>query len=82
MIESKQAQFDVIAGIPQALSYLLGQPDSTAPREYHAMVTNEREVVFLRRTAAAPIYSQSNVYQVLDREGDLAEILQGLKWIG
>ena len=82
VIESKQARFDVFSGIPQALSYLLSQPSeiqASIDRYRFAMVTNDREVVFL---VPSPAYSQSRVYQVIDGDKDLDEILKGLKWIG
>lgn len=110
VIESKQAQFDILTGIPQALSYLLSQspsPQVTEPRQgdkasgdrqrdfplgrlhqRFGMVTNGREVVFLKLTPVestqqSPIYySQSKAYQVIDEESDLPQILRGLKWIG
>lgn len=96
VIESKQAQFDVLVGIPQALSYLLSQPDRNqlaAPQQTNeksgrfGMVTNGREVVFLKLTPTdssipSPVYSQSKAYQVIDEEADLPQILNGLKWIG
>lgn len=86
VIESKQARFDVTAGIPQALGYLLSQPaeaQASPHLDRFAMVTNGREVVFLKlRAAPTPVYSQSHVYQVIDEDEDLTAILQGLKWIG
>lgn len=86
VIESKQARFDVTAGIPQALSYLLSEPaeaQSPAEPDRFAMVTNGREVVFLKLAASpSPMYCQSHVYQVIDEDEALAEILKGLKWIG
>lgn len=86
VIESKQARFDVFSGVPQGLSYLLSQPAetqiSTEQRRF-AMVTNGREVVFLKLgVVPSPTYSQSRVYQVIDGDKDLDEILKGLKWIG
>ncbi|NEP55110.1 MAG: type I restriction endonuclease subunit R [Moorea sp. SIO3C2] len=109
VIESKQAQFDILTGIPQALSYLLSQPpkaqvsssrhaksglgehQSELPlghlHQRFGMVTNGREVVFLKLTPASnerssPHYSQSKAYQVIDEDEDLPQILRGLKWVG
>ncbi len=105
VIESKQSRFDVMSGIPQALSYMLTQPpaaqksgtqaisdDDCCGSDRFGMVTNGREVVFLKlnpeqsrmqgKTDRMPIYSQSKVYQVIETEEDLTEILQGLKAIG
>ncbi|WP_416666413.1 type I restriction endonuclease [Egbenema bharatensis] len=88
VIESKQSRFDVTTGIPQALSYMLSQPAasataSTGEGDRFGMVTNGREVVFLKlNPQQPPVYSQSKVYQVIETVGDLSEILQGLKAIG
>lgn len=86
VIESKQSRFDVTSGVPQALSYLLSQsPNATAiaASNRFGMVTNGREVVFLKLSPhPSPIYVQSRVYQVIEVEEDLTHILQGLKVIG
>ena len=85
VIESKQSRFDVTVGIPQALSYLLS-PSAVQVSEgsdRFGMVTNGREAVFLKlMLQPSPMYVQSRIYQVIDAEGDLTEILQGLKVIG
>lgn len=105
VIESKQSRFDVMSGIPQALIYMLAQSladrksgtevtsdDDCGGSDRFGMVTNGREVVFLKltpgqllmqgNTKQTPIYSQSAVYQVIETEKDLTQILQGLKAIG
>ena len=88
VIESKQSRFDVTSGIPQALSYLLGQPGKAQAIDDHhrfGMVTNGREVVFLKLhllSTQQPVYVQSRTYQVIETEADLTQILQGLKVIG
>lgn len=86
VIESKQSRFDVTSGIAQALSYMLSQSSSAEPAtgiDRFGMVTNGREVVFLKLNSQQPlVYTQSRVYQVIDAEEDLTHILQGLKIIG
>jgi len=97
VIESKQSRFDVMSGVPQALSYMLSQPAAAQnPNGFNhtrfGMVTNGREVVFLKldpgqyahqeKVSQTPIYSQSKVYQVIETKQDLTQILQGLKVIG
>ncbi len=92
VIESKQSRLDVIAGIPQALTYLLSRPAEAQPAELadrFGMVTNGREVVFLKLQPALPTappaplqYVQSRIYQVIEDLTDLHQILQGLKVIG
>lgn len=86
VVESKQSRFDVTSGIPQALSYLLSQPSEAQPPatdDRFGMVTNGREVVFLRfKPQHPPTYAQSRIYQVIEVREDLTQILQGLKVIG
>ncbi|MBC7969749.1 MAG: type I restriction endonuclease subunit R [Verrucomicrobia bacterium] len=85
IIESKQSRFDVTAGIPQALSYMLSQSAVQAPESGNrfGMVTNGREAVFLKLALQpSPVYVQSRIYQVIDADAALTEILQGLKAIG
>lgn len=86
VVESKQSRFDVTSGIPQALSYLLSQPSEAQPpatNDRFGMVTNGREVVFLKlKPEQPPAYVQSRTYQVIEVREDLTQILQGLKVIG
>ena len=85
VIESKQSRFDVTSGIPQALSYMLSQPntESNQDKSRFGMVTNGREVIFLKLIPQQlPVYAQSKVYQVIETKEDLISILQGLKAIG
>ncbi|NJR57467.1 MAG: type I restriction endonuclease subunit R [Cyanobacteria bacterium CRU_2_1] len=86
VIESKQSRFDVTSGIPQALSYMLSQPSDAQPpatQDRFGMVTNGREVIFLRlKPQPPPTYAQSRIYQVIEIREDLTQILQGLKVIG
>lgn len=86
VVESKQSRFDVTSGIPQALSYLLSQPSEAQLPDTDirfGMVTNGREVVFLRlKPQQLPAYAQSQIYQVIEVQEDLTQILQGLKVIG
>lgn len=86
VIESKQSRFDVTSGIPQALSYMLSQffnSESITEVNQFGMVTNGREVVFLQlNSQQPPTYTQSRIYQVIDTDRDLTDILQGLKIIG
>jgi predicted type IV restriction endonuclease len=80
VIEAKPAKLDVTAGIPQALTYLLGSPSANNP---YGMVTNGREVIFLKldRTQPTPNYSKSIAYRLLDSTQERQEILQGLYYI-
>ncbi len=91
VIESKQSRFDVMSGVPQALSYMISQPtelpkegiQSTDVADRFGVVTNGREVLFLKlKPCQPPTYVQSRSYQVIEAQDDLVQILQGLKVIG
>ncbi len=82
VIESKPARLDVTAGIAQALTYLLSAP--TSQNTLYGMVTNGREVLFLRleRGIQPPQYSRSSTYRLLENVQERQQVLQGLKQIG
>ena len=82
VIESKPARLDVTVGIPQALTYLLSAP--TAQSTLYSMVTNGREVLFLKldRSTTPPQYSRSTTYRLLENSIERSEILRGLRYIG
>ncbi len=82
VIESKPARLDVTVGIPQALTYLLSTP--TKQSTLYSMVTNGREVLFLKldRYTTPPQYSRSLTYRLLENSVEREQILQGLKYIG
>lgn len=82
VIESKPARLDVTAGIAQAIAYLLGA--TTNQNRLYGMVTNGREVLFLKleRGVQPPQYSCSSTYRLLENSQERQQILQGLKQIG
>lgn len=82
VIESKPARLDVTVGIPQLLTYLLSAP--TSQSLLYGMVTNGREVLFLRldRNQPSPQYSRSLTYRLLESCQEREEVLQGLKYLG
>lgn len=86
VIESKPARLDVTAGIPQALTYLLSAP--SMPTTCYGMVTNGREVIFLKLDRSAnpvanpPQYIRSPTYRLLENIEERSQVLQGLKQIG
>lgn len=80
ILESKPSRLDVTAGIPQALTYLLSAP---TPQTRYAMITNGREVLFLKLDRTSPPqYSRSQTYRLLENDQERSQILQGLKSIG
>ena len=86
VIESKPARLDVTAGIPQALTYLLSSPAAQA--NVYGMVTNGREVIFLKLDRSPnsisnpPKYMRSPTYRLLENSEERSQVLQGLKQIG
>ena len=82
VIESKPAQLDVTVGIPQVLTYMLSAP--TPQTKLYSMVTNGREVLFLRlvRESNPPTYSRSSTYRLIESFQERRQVLQGMKVIG
>ncbi|MBO1347211.1 MAG: restriction endonuclease subunit R [Hormoscilla sp. GUM202] len=80
VIEAKKAQYSLAAGIPQALSYMLGKPDSEKPA--FGFVTNGSEFKFLKLTKQdTPKYAESALFS-FDRDRDLYIVLSVLKRLG
>jgi hypothetical protein len=86
VIESKPARLDVTAGIPQTLTYLLSAPSHQTT--VYGMVTNGREVIFLKVDRSPdpisnlPQYVRSTTYRLLENIEERSQVLQGLKQIG
>ncbi|MEM9220529.1 MAG: type I restriction endonuclease [Cyanobacteria bacterium P01_F01_bin.150] len=83
VIESKSTQFDVLTALPQALTYMLGNPQPNNP--VYGLLVNGREFVFIKLTNAGetnsnPIYARSYALS-LERNGDLKQVLETLKVI-
>ena len=80
VIEAKGAKYSLEAGIPQVLSYMLGNPDSEKPA--FGFVPNGIEFRFLKLTKQDnPKYAQSYLF-ALDRGDDLYTVLRVLKRLG
>ncbi|MBC6454336.1 MAG: restriction endonuclease subunit R [Hormoscilla sp. SP5CHS1] len=80
VIEAKKAQYSLAAGIPQALSYMLGKPDSEKPA--FGFVTNGSEFKFLKLIKQdTPKYAESALFS-FDRDRDLYIVLSVLKRLG
>lgn len=81
VIESKQAGFSLITAIPQALAYMLGNPDLERP--IFGLVTNGSNFIFLKLIKQyTPYYALSDEFTLLKRENELYRILKILKNIG
>lgn len=80
VIEAKSAQYSLEVGIPQALAYMLGNPESEKPA--FGFVTNGNEFRFLKLTKqGTPKYAQSYLF-ALDSRDDLYTVLSILKRFG
>jgi hypothetical protein len=81
VIESKQAGVSLQKGIPQALAYMLANPNHE--KDVYGMVTNGSNFIFLKLGwQDKPIYGISDEYTLMRHENDLYDILQILKTIG
>ncbi len=77
VIESKRAEFSVKVAIPQALSYMLANPNQDCP--LYGLVTNGTDFVFLKLLFQdVPRYARSRQF-VLGQDNDLERVLQILK---
>lgn len=73
VIESKRVQFSLEAGIPQALAYMLANPQPEKP--LFGLVTNGSNFIFIKLIQQAqPLYALSNEF-TLRRENDLDTVL-------
>jgi hypothetical protein len=81
VIESKQVGVSLQKGIPQAIAYMLANPNRE--KNVYGMVTNGSNFIFLKLVwQDIPVYGISDEYTLMRHENDLYEILQILKEIG
>jgi hypothetical protein len=76
VIESKRAEFSLKVGIPQALAYMLANPQHSKP--LFGMVTNGSHFIFLKLQQEVPYYARSREF-LLEEGNDLCTVLQVLK---
>ena len=81
VIESKRSDFSVTRAIPQALAYMLSQPEVAQPA--FGMITNGNEFLFLK-TQRYPMveYANSQLFSLINPENDLYTVLNILKQLG
>ncbi|MEL6777819.1 MAG: type I restriction enzyme HsdR N-terminal domain-containing protein [Cyanobacteria bacterium J06597_16] len=78
VIESKRSDFAVTRAIPQALSYMLGNPEETRPT--FGMITNGNEFLFLKVSSRPTVeYGNSKLFSLLNPDNELYSVLQILK---
>jgi len=81
VIEAKNSEFSLTKAIPQALAYMLAQPNGEKPT--FGMVLNGSEFLFIKVVYKdAPQYALSNTFSLLNRGNDLYSVLRILKRLG
>ncbi len=81
LIEAKRVQYSLDAGIPQALFYMLGDPDPGKP--VFGFVTNGPDFQFLKLVREdKPRFGLSDRFYMANADDDLYRVLQILKKLG
>ncbi len=81
VVESKASAFGVDAALPQALGYMLTNPNPARPT--YGLITNGGSFLFLKLVhAPQPRYAVSDVLLLLPGRNCLYQVLQVLKAIG
>ncbi|GAX36305.1 type I restriction endonuclease [Nodularia sp. NIES-3585] len=80
VLESKKTTLSVWSAVPQALAYLIANPN---PKPVFGMVTNGDDILFIKVTQTnAPQYDLSRVFAPFASARELYGVLQILKRIG
>lgn len=78
VIESKQSGFSLLTAIPQALAYMLANPNPEKPA--FGLVTNGDDFQFVKLTKQdTPQYALSDKFTLSKRENELYKVLSILK---
>ncbi|MFB2896327.1 type I restriction endonuclease [Aerosakkonemataceae cyanobacterium BLCC-F50] len=81
VIESKRSDFAVTRAIPQALAYMLSNPEMAQPT--FGMITNGNEFLFLKATRQPTAeYANSRLFSLLNPSNELYLVLQILRRLG
>jgi len=81
VIESKRATFSLLEAIPQALAYMLANPNPTKP--IFGLVMNGSDFIFLKCSSTNQLqYALSDQFSLLKRENELYQVLRILKKLG
>ncbi|MEN8447496.1 MAG: type I restriction endonuclease, partial [Cyanobacteria bacterium J06555_13] len=81
VIESKRSDFAVTRAIPQALAYMLVNPDKSQPT--FGMITNGNDFLFLKATCEPTAqYANSRLFSLLNPGNELPSVLTILKHLG
>ncbi|MDZ8225994.1 MULTISPECIES: type I restriction enzyme HsdR N-terminal domain-containing protein [unclassified Nostoc] len=78
VIESKRSSFSLLEAVPQALVYMLANPNQDKPT--FGLVTNGSDFIFLKLAQEnQPKYAMSDQFTLLKRESELYQVLSVLK---
>ncbi|WP_414753562.1 type I restriction endonuclease [Anabaena sp. CCY 9910] len=78
VIESKRSSWSLLEGIPQALTYMIANPDQAQP--IFGLVTNGSDFIFIKLTNNAGLhYALSDQFTLFKRENELYKVLSILK---
>ena len=81
VIESKRPTFSLLEAIPQALTYMLANPQPTKP--VFGLVMNGSDFIFLKISQInQPQYALSDQFTLLKRENELYQVFRILKKLG
>ena len=81
VIESKRPTFSLLEAIPQALTYMLANPQPTKP--VFGLVMNGSDFIFLKISQInQPQYALSDQFTLLRRENELYQVFRILKKLG
>jgi len=79
VIESKRPALDVMTAVPQALTYLRGNPNAEQPS--YGLITNGNTFLFLK-LSPQPHYGFSRLFSLLNPGNELYDVMQILKTLG
>jgi hypothetical protein len=78
VIEAKNSEFSLTKAMPQALAYMLSNPQATHPT--FGMILNGSEALFLKLVpGSTPEYTTSNLFSMLNQGNDLYRVVQILR---
>lgn len=81
VVESKKASFSLLEAIPQALIYMLNNPNKEKP--VFGLVTNGEDFQFLKlQNQERPVYALSDKFTLFRRRNELYQVLSILKKLG
>ncbi|MGB6295867.1 MAG: type I restriction endonuclease [Rivularia sp. (in: cyanobacteria)] len=81
VVESKKASFSLLEAIPQALTYMLNNPNQEKP--VFGLITNGSHFTFLKLTMQdKPVYAMSDEFTLFRRQNELYQVLNILKKLG